>query len=267
MRRYGGLRKVMPITFVTFALGYLAIIGIPPFAGFFSKDKIIEAAFGRRSPAGSGVVALLGAGITAFYMTRLMLMTFFGEARWTDDVHPHESPLDHDVPDDRPRAAAPPSRGCPAAQRRVRRLARAGRPGSEEPEPPLAVVVISVADPRARRRRRRRSPGSPYAHARRCPRGRAGGHRRSPAPPAPTSTATPSTRPCSCGPASTSPAALVWFDNQVVDGVVNGTAALVGGLSGRAAPAADRLRPLLRAVHARRRRPGRRRPRAGEALT
>ncbi|MCX5042866.1 NADH-quinone oxidoreductase subunit L [Aldersonia sp. NBC_00410] len=92
MRRYGGLRTVMPITFVTFGLGYLAIIGIPPFAGFFSKDKIIEAAFADNFVF--GLVTLLGAGITAFYMTRVMLMTFFGRRRWdpADDVHPHESP-------------------------------------------------------------------------------------------------------------------------------------------------------------------------------
>ena len=84
MRRYGGLRVLMPITFVTFGLGYLAIIGVPPFAGFFSKDRIIEAAFGHGGASGAtlGVAALLGAGITAFYMTRVMLLTFFGEKRW-----------------------------------------------------------------------------------------------------------------------------------------------------------------------------------------
>ena len=106
MRRYGGLRKLMPITFATFGFGYLAIIGIPPFAGFFSKDKIIEVAFGAGGIEGwiLGAATLLGAGLTAFYMTRVMLMTFFGERRWeagaepaerpegTADAHPHESP-------------------------------------------------------------------------------------------------------------------------------------------------------------------------------
>ncbi|MEU8682199.1 NADH-quinone oxidoreductase subunit L [Streptomyces sp. NPDC048611] len=95
MRRYGGLRKYMPVTFVTFGLGYLAIIGFPGLSGFFSKDKIIEAAFARGGTEGwiLGGVALLGAAITAFYMTRVMLMTFFGEKRWNpDEVHPHESP-------------------------------------------------------------------------------------------------------------------------------------------------------------------------------
>jgi NADH-quinone oxidoreductase subunit L len=103
MRRFGGLRTFMPITFVTFGLGYLAIIGVPPFAGFFSKDAIIETAFAEGGVKGVllGGAALLGAGITAFYMTRVMLMTFFGEKRWaraseaTGEVtgaHPHESP-------------------------------------------------------------------------------------------------------------------------------------------------------------------------------
>ncbi|WP_455901859.1 NADH-quinone oxidoreductase subunit L [Rhodococcus gordoniae] len=94
MRRFGGLRAVMPITFATFGLGYLAIIGIPPFAGFFSKDKIIEVAFAAGGVEGLvlGVVALLGAGLTAFYMTRVMILTFFGDRRWAPDAVPHESP-------------------------------------------------------------------------------------------------------------------------------------------------------------------------------
>ena len=94
MRKYGALRKVMPITFVTFGLGYLAIIGIPPFAGFYSKDKIIETAFNAGGSKGIilGCITLLGAAITAFYMTRVMLMTFFGTKRWDSEAHPHESP-------------------------------------------------------------------------------------------------------------------------------------------------------------------------------
>ena len=90
MRHYGAIRAAMPVTFVTFALGYLAIIGVPPFAGFWSKDKIIEAALAQSWWAGLG--ALIGAGVTAFYMTRLFAMTFLGQKRWLDDVHPHESP-------------------------------------------------------------------------------------------------------------------------------------------------------------------------------
>jgi len=90
MRHYGALAKAMPVTFATFTMGYLAIIGFPGFSGFFSKDAIIEAAFGESFLVGLG--ALLAAGVTAFYMTRLMLMTFVSERRWREGVHPHESP-------------------------------------------------------------------------------------------------------------------------------------------------------------------------------
>ena len=96
MRHYGALSKAMRWTFLTFAMGYLAIIGFPLFAGYFSKDHIIEAAFHYNWVI--GVCALLGAGVTAFYMTRLMLMTFFGEKRWLDGVHPHESPKVMTIP-------------------------------------------------------------------------------------------------------------------------------------------------------------------------
>ena len=106
MRRYGALRAVMPVTFVTFGLGYLAIIGVPPFSGFYSKEGIIAAAFDVGSSAAGGgglgagsaggyllgAVALLGAGLTAFYMTRVMILTFFGPRRWHDEARPHESP-------------------------------------------------------------------------------------------------------------------------------------------------------------------------------
>ena len=105
MRRYGGLWRYMPITFATFGLGYLAIIGFPFLSGFYSKDKIIEAAFAKGGHEGwvLGSAALLGAAITAFYMTRVMFMTFFGEKRWQPDAeghepHPHESPSSMTVP-------------------------------------------------------------------------------------------------------------------------------------------------------------------------
>ncbi|MFE9023309.1 NADH-quinone oxidoreductase subunit L [Streptomyces sp. NPDC007808] len=122
MRKYGGLRKYMPVTFVTFGLGYLAIIGFPGLSGFFSKDKIIEAAFAKGGTEGwiLGGCALLGAAITAYYMTRVMLMTFFGEERWRHaptaspaepgaepaaetrgehaEPHPHESPRVMTIP-------------------------------------------------------------------------------------------------------------------------------------------------------------------------
>ena len=95
MRRYGALRKFMPITFITFGLGYLAIIGVPPFAGFYSKDLIIETAFNAGGIKGIllGSTALLGAAITAFYMTRVMVLTFTSKERWEENQHPHESPI------------------------------------------------------------------------------------------------------------------------------------------------------------------------------
>jgi NADH-quinone oxidoreductase subunit L len=94
MRRFGGLSSVMPITWVTFGLGYLAIIGVPPLSGFFTKDPIIDAAFAQGGTSGAllGTAALIGAGITAFYMTRVMIMTFAGPRRWAEGVHPHEAP-------------------------------------------------------------------------------------------------------------------------------------------------------------------------------
>jgi NADH-quinone oxidoreductase subunit L len=94
MRRFGGLSRLMPITWVTFGLGYLAIIGVPPLSGFFTKDPIIDAAFAKGGTSGAllGTAALIGAGITAFYMTRVMFMTFFGQRRWAEGVHPHEAP-------------------------------------------------------------------------------------------------------------------------------------------------------------------------------
>ena len=101
MRKFGGLWWIMKITWATFGLGFLAIIGFPGLSGFWSKDKIIEMAFvghGWR-PWVFGLSALIAAGITAFYMTRLFLMTFHSNQRWTDDeFHPHEAPMTMKVP-------------------------------------------------------------------------------------------------------------------------------------------------------------------------
>ncbi|MEJ7705438.1 MAG: NADH-quinone oxidoreductase subunit L [Geodermatophilaceae bacterium] len=101
MRKYGDLAKHMKITFATFTLGYLALIGFPFLSGYYSKDLIIEAALDQGGAKGwlLGGAAILGAGLTAFYMTRLMLMTFFGKARWDKGVHPHESPAVMTAPD------------------------------------------------------------------------------------------------------------------------------------------------------------------------
>jgi NADH-quinone oxidoreductase subunit L len=96
MRHYGALRHYMPVTFLTFSMGYLAIIGFPGFSGFWSKDKIIEVALAENWLVGA--CAVLGAGITGFYMTRLMLLTFFGKKRWPDGTHPHESPAVMTIP-------------------------------------------------------------------------------------------------------------------------------------------------------------------------
>ena len=90
----------MKITWVTFGLGWLAILGVPPFSGFWSKDKVIEAAFVGEGwqPWVLGGAALLGAGITAFYMSRLFFMTFHGEKRWEEDAAPARSPRTMTVP-------------------------------------------------------------------------------------------------------------------------------------------------------------------------
>ena len=101
MRRFGGLSTAMKTTYATFALGWLAILGIPPFSGFWSKDGIIETAFASQVGWRSwvfGLTAMLGAAVTAFYMSRLFFMTFRGQKRWPDDAHPHESPALMTVP-------------------------------------------------------------------------------------------------------------------------------------------------------------------------
>jgi NADH-quinone oxidoreductase subunit L len=93
MRKFGGIRHFMPVTFATFGLGYLAILGVPPFAGFYSKDKIIETAFYAGGIKGIliGSIALFGAALTAFYMTRVMILTFAGTPRYDINHPPHES--------------------------------------------------------------------------------------------------------------------------------------------------------------------------------
>jgi len=99
MWKMGGLRKIMPLTFGTMAVAWLAISGVFPFSGFWSKDEILGAAFGR----GGGYIVLWVIGVftallTAFYMTKLMLITFWGKGRWDEGVHPHESPYTMTVP-------------------------------------------------------------------------------------------------------------------------------------------------------------------------
>ena len=99
MRKMGALRKVMPITGFTFIIGWLAIAGIPPFAGFWSKDEVLLYAFANNRLL--WLIGVVTALLTAYYMTRQVIMVFFGEARWNDhaeengahgDHTPHESP-------------------------------------------------------------------------------------------------------------------------------------------------------------------------------
>ena len=104
MRKYGALKKAMPITAFTFIIGWLAIAGIPPFSGFWSKDEVLLAAWNENKVAWA--MLLIAAVMTAFYMSRLVFMTFFGEKRWgateeetdgeeteKDEITPHESPV------------------------------------------------------------------------------------------------------------------------------------------------------------------------------
>ena len=227
MRKYGGLRKYMPVTFVTFGLGYLAIIGFPGLSGFFSKDKIIEAAFAKGGTEGwiLGAVTLLGAAITAYYMTRVMLMTFFGEERWRHAKTPSPAepsvepaaetrrarraaparvPEVHDDPDDRPGLRLG-LRGRHLQHRRpVPELAGAGHRPRATATRRSAQWTVTARHHRlpADRRRPRRAPSTaggrsrPSRRAARC----------SPGPPAATCSRTTSTTWSWSAAASTSPA-------------------------------------------------------------
>jgi NADH-quinone oxidoreductase subunit L len=227
MRHYGALRTSMKITFVTFAFGYLAILGIPPFAGFFSKDKIIEAAFADNTII--GLCALLGAGITAFYMTRVMLMTFFGKKRWADDVHPHESPAVMTWP---LIILAALSLGGGALYFAGHWIVDWLEPvvGHEEEHAPVSAVVMTLITLAVV------AVGLAIAvlvYRRDIPR----------EAPVKVSPATTFARRDLYGdalneavlmrPGQYLTRTLVWLDNRGVDGLVNGMAALFGGLSGR----------------------------------
>ncbi|MGK8522529.1 NADH-quinone oxidoreductase subunit L [Nocardia asteroides] len=232
MRRYGGLRTLLPITYVTFGLGYLAIIGIPPFAGFFSKDRIIEAAFNQGGAGGIalGLVTLLGAGLTAFYMTRVMLMTFFGERRWKPDTHPHESPAVMTGP---MILLAVGSVGAGAVfvlgsslQNWLEPVVGAHHGTETVPAAlvtvlALAVVAVGVAvaySQYARREVPAVAPGSVSALTVAARRDLYGDTVNEAA---------------FMRPGQWLTRALVFLDNRGIDGVVNGTAALIGGLSAR----------------------------------
>ena len=98
IRRMGGLKSKMPITFITFMLGTIAIAGIPPFAGFFSKDEILASLY-HHDPIMWGL-AILGSALTSFYMFRVFILTFYGEFRGTEKQahHLHESPITMTLP-------------------------------------------------------------------------------------------------------------------------------------------------------------------------
>jgi NADH-quinone oxidoreductase subunit L len=228
MRHYGGLRRLMPITFLTFGLGYLAIIGFPGLSGFWSKDKIIEAAFGENLLIGLG--ALLGAGITAFYMTRLMLMTFFGERRWAQTAHPHESPAVMTVPL-MVLAAGSVVGGILLLGDWINEWLEPVVGHTEHHELPVSALVITGAVTLTV------VAGAALAWMMYG--------QRSVAPVAPRGSAlTRAARADLYGDALNETAfmrpgqwltrVLVWFDTRGIDGSVNGLAALLGGSSGRA---------------------------------
>ena len=100
MTKMGGLRNKIPVTYWTMLIGTLAIAGIPGFAGFFSKDEILEAAkSGPNANLALWLLGIAGAGLTSFYMFRLVFLTFFGKPRYDEHkVHVHESPKNMTVP-------------------------------------------------------------------------------------------------------------------------------------------------------------------------
>ncbi|MFF7995712.1 NADH-quinone oxidoreductase subunit L [Kitasatospora xanthocidica] len=236
MRHYGGLRKYMPVTFVTFGLGYLAIIGFPGLSGFFSKDKIIEAAFAKGGTEGwiLGLCALVGAAVTAFYMTRVMVLTFFGEKRWQPDEdgnapHPHESPKTMTVPMVLLAFGSVFAGGLFAFNDSFLKWLEpvTGHEEGNSPLAPLTVTLLTTACMLA---------GVALAYLM---------YGRSPVPVVPP-VGSPLTRAARrdllqddfnhavlVRPGSALTATLVFFDSRGLDGFVNGLAAAIGGLSGR----------------------------------
>ena len=242
MRRYGGLARRLPITFATMACGYLAIIGFPLFDGFYAKDPIIEAAFAAEGVKGwlLGSAALIGAGITAFYMTRLMIMTFFGEPRWkqltsTDGTgrayEPHEAPAVMTIP---MIILAVGSVGAGAFfainDRLANWLAPSGGP-YEEPHPPFPAIVVTIATLAVvavgvfiaywfiGRRPVPVTPPMPVPAIVTLARNDVGGNAIN--------------ETLFARPGIWLSRASVYADARGVDGLVNGTAAALGGLSGR----------------------------------
>jgi NADH-quinone oxidoreductase subunit L len=231
MRRFGGLAKALPITHVTFALGWLAIIGVPPFSGFWSKDLIIEAAFSQQGWRGLvfGGAALLGAGITAFYMTRLMFMTFWGSRRWAEGQHPHESPRSMTVPMIVLAAGSAAVGVGLAFGGFVGFLAPVvGYAPEEPPVSELVLQLVTVAVVAA---------GAGVAYLQYA---KGEIERTAPADAGPVTVAARRdlyqdafNEATFMRPGQYLTRSLVFFDNRGVDGAVNGFAALLGGTSGR----------------------------------
>ncbi len=161
MRRMGGLRKFMPITAGTFIVGWLAIAGIIPFAGFWSKDEILAKAWSSHN-YGLWAVGAVAALFTAFYMTRQVWLVFFGPERWRDDAalagSPRATPRQPNSTRNRSRPTPVPTPATPADRAR----ARAAR---------VAVDDVHPAR-RARRPLRRRRPARPAVHERQAQRAR-----------------------------------------------------------------------------------------------
>ncbi|WP_030235397.1 NADH-quinone oxidoreductase subunit L [Streptomyces sp. NRRL S-350] len=236
MRHYGGLRTYMPWTFATFFAGYLAIIGFPGLSGFFSKDKIIEAAFAKGGTEGwiLGLCALVGAAVTAFYMTRVVLLTFFGEKRWQPDAqgnapHPHESPKTMTVPMVLLAFGSVFAGGLFAYNDSFLKWLEpvTGYSEGDSPLAPVVVTGLTMACMLA-------GIGLAYLM-----------YGRSPVPVVPP-VGSPLTRAARrdllqddfnhavlVRPGSALTATLVFFDSRGLDGFVNGLAATIGGLSGR----------------------------------
>jgi NADH-quinone oxidoreductase subunit L len=241
MRRFGGLWGRMPVTFLTFGLGYLALIGFPFLSGYYSKDEIIAAAFGQPGWQGwvFGGAAALAAGITAFYMTRLMFMTFFGERRWEklttaegEKYNPHEAPPVMTIP---MIVLALGSVGAGFVMQSGHLLVNWLAPSLGELEEPhdgvlaheyvpflvvglsaLGVLIAYLVVGRRRTPVERPEPVSlPVRAARRD------------------LYANAINEALIARPGTWLSRALVYVDNRGVDGLVNGTAALLGGSSGR----------------------------------
>ncbi|MFD5563347.1 MULTISPECIES: NADH-quinone oxidoreductase subunit L [Kitasatospora] len=236
MRHYGGLRKYMPVTFWTFLLGTGALIGFPLLSGFWSKDKIIDAAFAKGGAEGwiLGLCALTGAVITAFYMTRVVLLTFFGEKRWQPDgdgnlPHPHESPKTMTVPMIVLAFGSVFAGGLFTLGSSFLKFLEPVT-GHQEGHPPFNSYVVSVIATVCM------LAGVGLAYVM---------YGRGPVPvKAPVgSLLTRAARrdllqddfnhAVLVRPGSALAATLVWFDSKGLDGFVNGLAAAIGGLSGR----------------------------------